>query len=125
MLKKRKLIIAVLGLVIIAVAAWFYSHSLFRSETSIRASLLKQMSLGSRLMDVREFVEKRGWLVRNYTGNTGFLKQVAGSPSQVIGVTSIEGNLGDYWLMNVTAFWGFDSSNRLVDVWVWKTYDAP
>ena len=125
MLKKRNLIIAAFGLVIIAIAAWFYSHSLFRSETRIRASLLKQMPLGSSSADVHEFVDKHGWLVRNYIGNTGFVKQEAGATSEVIGVTSIRGNLGDYWLMNVTAFWGFDSSNQLVDVWVWKTYDAP
>ena len=125
MFAKRKLIIMAFGLVIVAIGAWFYSHSLFRSEASIRASLLKQMPLGSNSVDVREFVDKHGWLVRNYVGNTGFLKQETSAPSEVVGVTSIEGNLGDYWLMNVTAFWGFDSSNRLVDVWVWKTYDAP
>jgi hypothetical protein len=125
MFAKRKLIIIAFGLVIVVIGAWFYSHSLFRSETSIRASLLKQMPLGSNSVDVREFVDKHGWLVRNYVGNTGFLKLEAGAPSEVVGVTSIKGNLGDYWFMNVTAFWGFDSSNRLVNVWVWKTYDAP
>jgi hypothetical protein len=125
MLKKRKLTIAVLTLAIIAISTWLYSHSLLRSEASIRASLLKQMPLGSSSVDVREFVDKHGWRVSNYVGNTGFVKQEAGASSKVIGVTSIRGNLGDYWLMNVTAFWGFDSSNRLVDVWVWKTYDAP
>ena len=122
---KRSLIISVSGIVIVAVGVWIFSHSLFRSEASIRASLLRQTPLGSSSSDVRAFVDKQGWLVRNYVGSTSFLKQESGRPSEVVGVTSIEGNLGDFLNRNVTAYWGFDSSNRLMDIWVWKTYDAP
>jgi hypothetical protein len=122
---KRSLIIVISGVVIVAIAIWMTSYSLFRSEASIRASLIKQTPLGTSSTDVRAFVEKHGWLVKNYVGNSGFLKQDSGRPSEVVGVSSIKGNLGDYWLMNITAFWGFDNSNRLIDVWVWRTYDAP
>jgi hypothetical protein len=122
---KRSLIISVSGIVIVAVGIWMFSHSLFRSEASIRASLLRQTPLGSSSSDVRAFVDQQGWLVRNYAGSTGFLKQESGRPSEVVGVTSIEGNLGDFLNRNVTAYWGFDSSNRLMDIWVWKTYAAP
>ena len=47
---------------------------------------------------------------------------------ETVGVTSIEAEVGRYWLpfcTTVTAFWGFDSEGRLIDVWVWKTPDAP
>jgi hypothetical protein len=122
---KRSLIIAVSGVVIVAIGVWLFSHSLLRSEASIRTSLLKQTPLGTSSTDVRAFVSKQDWLVRNYIGSTGFDKQESGKPNEVVGVTSIEGNLGDFLNMNATAFWGFDSSNRLIDIWVWKTYDAP
>jgi hypothetical protein len=114
--------------VIIGIAFLISSCSLLRSETSIRASLLKQTPIGSSLSDVRAFVAKRGWLDRSYVGTNGFLKQEVGSPIQVVGVSSICGQLGHYWLpfrTDVTAFWGFDANGRLIDVWVWKTTDAP
>lgn len=122
---KRLLIIVITGVVIVAIVIWMTSYSLFRSEASIRTSLLKQTPLGTSSTNVRAFVEKQGWLVRNYVGNTGFLKQESSKPNEEVGVSSIRGNLGDYGPMNITAFWGFDNSNRLIDVWVWRTYDAP
>ena len=111
--------------VIISISVWFFSHSYLRSEASIRASLLKLTPIGTNATEVRLFVKKQGWLVPNYIGNTGFLKQVSGLPSEVVGVTSIQGNLDDFLNRNVTAYWGFDSSGNLIDIWVWKTYDAP
>ena len=100
-----------------------------RSESSIRASLLKQTPLGSSLSDVRAFVAKKRWLDQSYTGtNYGFYKQEPGEPAHTIGVSSICGHLGHYYLpfrTDVTAFWGFDGDGRLLDVWVWKTTDAP
>jgi hypothetical protein len=116
--------IAVSGVVIIAIGVWFFSHSLLWSAANIRALLLRQTPLGTRSTDVRAFADKHGWLVRNYVWSTGFLKLESSKPNQVIGVTSIEGNLGDFLNMNVTAYWKFDSSNRLIDIWVRKTYDA-
>jgi hypothetical protein len=124
-LSTKRLLIVTITVVITAIAIWIYSHSLLRSEVSIRASLLKQTPLGTSSAEVRAFVDKQGWLVRNYVGSTGFVKQELGTPNEVIGVTSIEGNLGDFLTMNVTVFWGFDSSNRLVDIWVWRTWDMP
>jgi hypothetical protein len=70
---------------------------------------------------VRALVTQKGWLVVKYAGSTGYV----GDGGNVVGVTSVEGNLGDLGPMNVSAFWGFDSEDRLVDVRVWRTFDLP
>jgi len=70
---------------------------------------------------VRKALTDKGWLVQSYAGNTGFVT----ADQKVVGVTSMEGNLGDIGPMNVSAFWGFDRDGRLVDVWVWRTFDVP
>jgi len=98
-------------------------------EARIQASLLQKTPLGETSQEVKEYVEKRGWLDHSYLGNTGFLKQETGSRSVELGTTSIQGNLGHYWSWpvfrtDVTAFWGFDGNGRLIDIWVWKTTDG-
>ncbi len=99
------------------------------SESKIRASLLKQTPLGSSLSEVRALVAKRGWLDQSYTGtNSGYYRQEPGERAYTVGVASICGQLGHYYhpfRTDVTAFWGFNADERLIDVWVWKTTDAP
>jgi hypothetical protein len=129
MFKKSSLAIVTSGIVIIAIGFFVSSCSSLRSESSIRASLLKETPLGSSSSDVRAFVANQGWLDRSYAGtNFGFYKQESGEPAHEVGVSSICGQLGHYWLpfrTDVTAFWGFDTNGHLIDVWVWKTTDAP
>jgi len=123
---KRSVIIAI-SAVIVAIGVWTSSCSSLRSEASIRASLIKRTPLGSSSSDVRAFVAKEGWLDRSYVGTSGFYKQEPGEPAHEVGVSSICGQLGHYWLpfrTDVTAFWGFDTNGHLIDVWVWKTTDA-
>jgi hypothetical protein len=113
----------IFGVAFIALSLLFSSCSSMRSEASIRASLLKQKPLGSSLSDVHAFVEKRRWIDRSYIGTTGFYEQEPGEPAHTVGVSSICGQLGYYYLpfrTDVTAFWGFDASGRLIDVWVWN-----
>jgi hypothetical protein len=125
---KRPLIIGISGIAIIAIGLFVSSCSSLRSESSIRASLLKQMPIGSSSSDVRTFVAKKGWLDQSYAGtNFGYYKQEPGEPAHTVGVSSICGQLGHYYLpfrTDVTAFWGFDADGHLMDVWVWKTTDA-
>ena len=59
----------------------------------------------------------------------GFHKQELGD-DRIVGVKSISTEASDYWTFpflttSVTFFWGFDKDDKLVDVWVWKTVDAP
>ena len=125
---KRLLTIGISGIAIIATGLFVSSCSSLRSESSIRASLLKQTPLGSSSSDVRAVVAKKGWLDQSYAGtNYGFYKQEPGEPAHTVGVSSICGQFGHYYLpfrTDVTAFWGFDTNGHLIDVWVWKTTDA-
>jgi hypothetical protein len=105
----------------------YVASPLHRSEASIRASLLRQTPLGSSSSEVRALLEQRGWLNRNYHGTTGYYYQPSTEPARTVGVTSLSANLGDYgfpFRTNVSAFWGFDRDDRLIDIWVWKTTDA-
>ena len=128
MSRKRKLLFSAVGATVVALLVWLFAFSLRGPESCIRASLLRSTPLGSTSQEVRTFVEGRGWLDRNYTGNGGFLKQEAGVPAVGVGVTSIRGELGHYrsgpFQTYVTAFWGFDTNGHLIEVWVWKTTDG-
>jgi hypothetical protein len=102
-----------------------------KSEDNIRVSLLKQTPLGSSYQDVRSFLKKKRWLDESYFGeHSGFAKQ-EGGPPVIVGVSSLSGQLGTYRTLpyfletDVTAFWGFDANNQLIDIWVWKTTDGP
>ena len=110
---------------LLGVAGWLLSDSLLRPVALIRASILKETPLGSTSDAVREVLKRKGWLVANYVGSTGFLKQESGASNEIVGITSIRGNVGDLAVMNVSAFWGFDIDGRLIDVWVWRTFNAP
>jgi hypothetical protein len=101
---------------------WFYSHSLFRPEARIRASLLKQTPLGTGKTEVRTLVEKQGWVDPSSKEQSYFRFNLSGGVS----VTAIGGRLGHYCFprsMVVSAIWEFDPSNRLVDISVIKAGD--
>ena len=124
---KRTLTVAALSLAILGGGCLLISQSLLRSESNIRASLLKRTPIGSDAAEVRSCVQSSGWLDPRYIGSSGFLKQEPGRRNEIVGVSSICGQLGHYWLpfrTDVTAFWGFDNAGKLIDVWVWKTTDA-
>ena len=61
----------------------------------------------------------------------GFLRQDQGQAYVVVGVSSVEADLGQYYDIPfpfpvfVSAYWGFDKQGRLIDVWVKKERDGP
>ncbi len=127
MKKKWKITLIIAALAVILVA-FILSNPLRRSEETIRSRLLQDMPLGSHLEDVRGYVQSKGWEISYVNENRGFLDQRI-KPNAVVGEKSIRASLGDYidipFLANVTVFWGFDKDSRLIDIWVWKTWDGP
>jgi hypothetical protein len=128
---KKNLTISLIGIAVVAIAAAGVFNPLRKSEEKIKHVLLQTTPLGTSKSEVRSVADKKRWLDGRYAGTTGFLKQETGKDPQVIGVTSLRGHLGSYrefpipLRADVTAFWAFDGGGRLVDVWVWKTTDAP
>jgi hypothetical protein len=113
--------IVVLGACILAllgvVTSKVVSNPLRRSDASIQHWLEKTTPLGSTLLDVRGTATKRGWYDPNMQGSDGQIKG-----------TYLRGEPGEYqglpFCTSVTVFWEFDSSDRLVNIRIWKTQDA-
>lgn len=103
----------------------FMPFRLIRPANSIRAGLLAETPIGSSVANVQAYLTRHG--LSGSHSSAGYLNQNR-RPPEIVGSSSIRANLGDYWLpfvTNVTASWGFDDSGNLVDIWVWKTTDAP
>jgi hypothetical protein len=107
--------------VLIVVAAWLYLRPAWFSENSIRASLLKQTPLGSSIAEVRALAEKKHWLAPGAPVGDG-IYWVGGPTTQgVEGAIILSGRLQHDpfpYRTQVGASWLFDSSNRLVAVYV-------
>jgi hypothetical protein len=93
-------------------------------SSNIREALLLQTPIGTDSDEVRRLIEKRGWLVQSYVGSTGFVRLDTGIHNDVVGVSSLKGNLGDYGPMSISVFWAFDSQNQLIDIGVWRIFDT-
>jgi hypothetical protein len=101
--------------------------ALRRGSDEIRRNLLADTPLGSSVDTVSQQLRSRG--LNPLISSKGFLRQPIGSAMSVVGVSSVRAELGHYRqfpfpIVSVTAFWGFDAGDRLIDVWVWKTTDA-
>lgn len=74
-----------------------------------------------------ETIQDNKWTVIYVNESPGFYHQGINEPT-VIGKKSIRASLGDYqdipFKANVTVFWGFDDEGKLLDIWVWKTWDG-
>lgn len=72
-------------------------------------------------------IRRHGWELTYPLANTGFYDQRT-RPARETGAQHFRASLGDYqdipWEANVTVFWGFDQNGRLIDLWVWKTWDS-
>lgn len=126
---KRPLIFS-LAVLVLFVTTGASSISLRRSEATIRESILSFTPLGTSPDAVQAFVKKEGWKSQGFDSRSGFIKQEPSGKSEVIGTSHIHASLGHHWTFpflrtDVTAYWGFDKDGGLVDVWIWKTTDAP
>jgi hypothetical protein len=105
------------------------SSALLASCTEVdrtRSRLLAQMPVGIAMEQVEEFCARKR-LKCNRSDHAGFLNQAT---TQVIGRKSIWGVVHEsrplpFMVSSLTAYWGFDENGKLIDVWVWKTIDAP
>ena|ERR1041384_270445 len=118
---RRLLLILVLVLIGImtAIVAHVGSNPLRQSDGNMRAWLLAKTPLGTSSNEVRSVVGRLGWYTDGYATTQ---PRPARDPF-------IAGELGGYqgfpWYTFVSAFWEFDSGNRLADVRIRRIIDSP
>ena len=129
----RPIVITVAGLIaiILGYIGWAYlsTWALRQEPKAIHEQVLKQTPLGSDMEKVEKYCLQYAKPCSVRT-ESGFLKQELGEPMVTVGKKSIRGELGEYRASlyltgSVSVFWGFDESGKLIDVWIWKTYDGP
>jgi hypothetical protein len=127
-IKKQFGIIIVLLLFVIAIV--ILANPLRRSPETLRYKMLKKTPIGMEMGEVEKIAKEIGGRTEIST-IAGFDKQDP-NDHRTIGAKSIRTDVGDYWaipplpiITSVTYFWGFDENGKLVDIWVWKTTDAP
>ncbi len=96
------------------------------NEDQIREQMLKKTPIGKGISDVKAFCVSEN-LACSYSDTAGYWDQYIG---KTVGVKSIWAVLSEYkttplTITTVTVYWGFDNEERLVDIFVWKTIDAP
>ena len=124
---RRPVLITVCVVPLMVVAGIIASNPLRRSEAHIRSELLRETPVGGQFTAVQQHIARKGWRISYVSEETGFYDQRTW-PARIVGEKSICASLGDYqdipFKANVTVFWGFDGDSRLIDVWVWKTWDG-
>ena len=122
----KVLLIGIIGLVVMATS--LLANPMKKAPSEIEQTLLREKPLRTTRAEIER------WLIHDkkltpVSSHVGFLRQDP-PPSRVVGVKSIKAKLGDYWSFpflrtSVVAYWGFNEKDELVEVWVWKTTDAP
>jgi hypothetical protein len=95
-------------------------------ESSIRSQLLIQTPIGSSFDQVLNYCANQKLKCHSST-TAGFLNQDTG---KVVGVISIWAVIEDrkglpFTRVTYSADWGFSADKKLIDIWVWRTVDAP
>ncbi|MFE8647291.1 hypothetical protein ACFX58_19615 [Sphingomonas sp. NCPPB 2930] len=96
------------------------------NEDQVRKRLLLKTPIGSSFDHVLNFCIHKN-IKCKHSYNSGYLNQKTNS---TVGVMSIWGIVEEYkntpfTVKSTSAYWGFDASGRLIDIWVWQTTDAP
>jgi hypothetical protein len=112
----RRPLIIVLSGVAIAIVALMYVGPAFKSEASIKASLLAQMPVGSSVDEVRELAQKHG-LEFSPANPNSFIVFLPGTTGVLVSAYSGLVSHDPFPYRSVVqATWMFDESNRLVEI---------
>jgi hypothetical protein len=114
-----------------------FSNPLRKSETYIREYLLKLTPLGTDMDDVIDIIKaKNKWKIFYVDNSIGYYLSPNGRPSEgarvypetsIVGKKSIRVVLGIYGLVfktGVSAYYGFDEMNLLIEISIKKDTDT-
>lgn len=103
----------------------FSRPTLYLSEDKIHTRLLTSTPIGSSRDDVKEYIWKTKFQIEDEADNPF---EERDRPHNKIGESYMEVYLGGYrgipFWCDVTAYWVFDSNDRLLHVDIWKCYDS-
>ena len=127
--------ILIISIAIIAIIVFYIAFTqedfikLRYSQSKIQELLLKEFPIGTQDEIIISALNKKG-IKYNHYKNMGFLKQEP-PKDKVVGMQSIRAYLGRYRSFpipfitaSVVAYFGFNEQGKLIDIWVWKTYDS-
>jgi len=123
----RKRLVVAMALLIGLVSIWRLYIFVRYSESLVQARILKATPFGTDFIVVEDYVKAKGWELSFLSKTHGFLDQRT-RPATTSGEMYIQASVASYYDLlpaDITAFWGFDRSGELVDLWVWKTFDGP
>ena len=126
MVKYKKFITFFISIIILIIAV-VLSNPLRWSEESIERYVLNKTPINSSFDEVRLVINNHKWKISDSSQTHGFYDQRF-RPAKITGDMYIRASLGDYqgipFEANVTIYWGFGKDGKLIDVWIWKTWDA-
>jgi hypothetical protein len=99
----------------------------WKDNEAIRQDLLKLTPLGSSLEEVESNLRTKHFSPRKSL-NAGFIRRLDGK-QEVVGAQSVWVDIGSYRTgiletTSVCAYWGFNESGKLVEIWVQKYRDG-
>jgi hypothetical protein len=121
----RRWLQVLLLLAFVAVMGCSFLSPIRKPADEIRSALLREKPLGTQIEEVQRWLAtEKGLNVKK--AETGYFTP----RGQTVGLRSLSTSLGEYLsygvlATSVEAFWAFDQSGALVDVWVRKSVDAP
>ena len=131
---RRRLPFAILSLASVGLALATALQPARWPTRILDAWLLRQTPVGTEKSRVRTFLADHSWLDESrYRGTGGVFWDPPGGPQRVVGVSSLRAHVGEYrspvflfvFQSSTEAFYAFDAADRLIDVFVRKTTDAP
>ena len=96
------------------------------NESWIRKELLVKTPIGTDMSQALDLCSRENMTCKR-SDTAGYLNQDTGKG---VGVKSIWGvflerKTTPLTVITVEVFWGFDKDGKLLDIWVWKTVNAP
>ena len=119
---KRNIIISLI--LLISIGMFLFLPSIRKSSDTIRNSILSELPLGSSMKQTQKFLKLRKWELRSISRHTGYYHSKL---HREIGKQSIRAYAGHYqsWLrVDVSIFFGFDSEDKLIDLYVRKEQEG-
>ncbi len=130
MSRNRKLARCLAAMFALLLAGCSTVGPLCRSDEKIRASVLKRTPLRCSRDQVYAFIKQHRWPVYYESRDRGFMMSRPGQPSVEVGSRAVGCELGVTHFVyfpfetTVLAYWGFDKSGRLIDLWIDQQTDA-